>query len=80
MFPKNTSDVEYPQEERHRGTRLDGKDLVQAWHDAKPAGKVWDGAPGGPVLGMGGCPHGEVTPRGPNRLPSTCGTGGSCWR
>ncbi|XP_010721310.2 alkaline phosphatase, tissue-nonspecific isozyme-like [Meleagris gallopavo] len=40
MFPKNTSDVEYPQEERHRGTRLDGKDLVQAWHDAKPAGKV----------------------------------------
>uniref|UniRef100_A0A8C3KTR8 Alkaline phosphatase n=1 Tax=Chrysolophus pictus TaxID=9089 RepID=A0A8C3KTR8_CHRPC len=40
MFPRNTSDVEYPQEERHRGTRLDGKDLVQAWHDAKPAGKV----------------------------------------
>uniref|UniRef100_A0A669QLR0 Alkaline phosphatase n=2 Tax=Phasianus colchicus TaxID=9054 RepID=A0A669QLR0_PHACC len=40
MFPRNTSDVEYPQEERHRGTRLDGKDLVQAWHDTKPAGKV----------------------------------------
>ncbi|XP_021230334.1 alkaline phosphatase, tissue-nonspecific isozyme [Numida meleagris] len=40
MFPKNVSDVEYPQEERHRGTRLDRRDLVQAWRDAKPAGKV----------------------------------------
>ncbi|NXO01531.1 PPBT protein, partial [Rhinopomastus cyanomelas] len=40
MFPKNTSDVEYPQEDKHRGTRLDRKDLVQAWHDAKPPGKV----------------------------------------
>lgn len=40
MFPKNASDVEYPQEEKHRGTRLDRRDLVQAWHDTKPPGKV----------------------------------------
>ncbi|NXK86026.1 PPBT protein, partial [Formicarius rufipectus] len=40
MFPKNASDVEYPHEEKHRGTRLDHRDLVQAWHDAKPPGKV----------------------------------------
>ncbi|XP_071623544.1 alkaline phosphatase, tissue-nonspecific isozyme [Heliangelus exortis] len=40
MFPKNASDVEYPQEDKHRGTRLDRRDLVQAWHDAKPRGKV----------------------------------------
>ncbi|NXG02897.1 PPBT protein, partial [Sakesphorus luctuosus] len=40
MFPKNASDVEYPHEEKHRGTRLDRRDLVQAWHEAKPPGKV----------------------------------------
>ncbi|NXL86806.1 PPBT protein, partial [Alectura lathami] len=40
MFPKNASDVEYPQEERHRGTRLDRRDLVQEWHSVKPPGKV----------------------------------------
>ncbi|NXN18519.1 PPBT protein, partial [Indicator maculatus] len=40
MFPKNTSDVEYPHEDKHRGTRLDRRNLVQAWHDAKPPGKV----------------------------------------
>uniref|UniRef100_A0A8C3K6T2 Alkaline phosphatase n=1 Tax=Calidris pygmaea TaxID=425635 RepID=A0A8C3K6T2_9CHAR len=40
MFPKNASDVEYPHEEKHRGTRLDRRDLVQAWHDVKPPGKV----------------------------------------
>ncbi|NXW88085.1 PPBT protein, partial [Alopecoenas beccarii] len=40
MFPKNASDVEYPHEDKHRGTRLDRRDLVQAWHDAKPPGKV----------------------------------------
>ncbi|KFV63051.1 Alkaline phosphatase, tissue-nonspecific isozyme, partial [Dryobates pubescens] len=39
MFPKNASDVEYPQEDKHRGTRLDRRDLVRAWHDAKPPGK-----------------------------------------
>ncbi|NXF11382.1 PPBT protein, partial [Smithornis capensis] len=40
MFPKNASDVEYPHEEKHRGTRLDRRNLVQAWHNAKPPGKV----------------------------------------
>ncbi|NXY61607.1 PPBT protein, partial [Callaeas wilsoni] len=40
MYPKNVSDVEYPQEEKHRGTRLDGRNLVQAWQEAKPPGKV----------------------------------------
>ncbi|NXJ54380.1 PPBT protein, partial [Spizaetus tyrannus] len=40
MFPKNASDVEYPHEDKHRGTRLDRRDLVQAWHEAKPPGKV----------------------------------------
>ncbi|NXX84367.1 PPBT protein, partial [Urocolius indicus] len=40
MYPKNTSDVEYPHEDKHRGTRLDHRDLVQAWHDTKPPGKV----------------------------------------
>ncbi|NWI56537.1 PPBT protein, partial [Calyptomena viridis] len=40
MFPKNASDVEYPHEEKHRGTRLDRRNLVQAWHNVKPPGKV----------------------------------------
>ncbi|NWW67368.1 PPBT protein, partial [Ifrita kowaldi] len=40
MYPKNVSDVEYPHEEKHRGTRLDRRNLVQAWRDAKPPGKV----------------------------------------
>ncbi|NXW76947.1 PPBT protein, partial [Hirundo rustica] len=40
MYPKNVSDVEYPHEDKHRGTRLDGRNLVQAWHEAKPHGKV----------------------------------------
>ncbi|XP_017688857.1 PREDICTED: alkaline phosphatase, tissue-nonspecific isozyme [Lepidothrix coronata] len=40
MFPKNASDVEYPREEKHRGTRLDRRNLVQAWQEAKPPGKV----------------------------------------
>ncbi|NXP71848.1 PPBT protein, partial [Ramphastos sulfuratus] len=40
MFPKNASDVEYPHEDKHRGTRLDRRNLIQAWHSAKPPGKV----------------------------------------
>ncbi|NWV42397.1 PPBT protein, partial [Grantiella picta] len=40
MYPKNVSDVEYPHEEKHRGTRLDRRNLVQAWRDAKSPGKV----------------------------------------
>lgn len=49
MYPKNVSDVEYPHEEKHRGTRLDRRNLVQAWQDAKPPGKVT-----GPPWGGGG--------------------------
>lgn len=48
MYPKNVSDVEYPHEEKHRGTRLDRRNLVQAWQDAKPPGKVT-----GPPWGAG---------------------------
>uniref|UniRef100_A0A8C4KP33 Alkaline phosphatase n=1 Tax=Dromaius novaehollandiae TaxID=8790 RepID=A0A8C4KP33_DRONO len=48
MFPKNASDVEYPGEERHRGTRLDRRDLVQAWRDSKP------------VMMMGGLAGGRI--------------------
>ncbi|NXS35568.1 PPBT protein, partial [Pomatostomus ruficeps] len=40
MYPKNVSDVEYPHEEKHRGTRLDRRNLVQMWQDVKPPGKV----------------------------------------
>lgn len=51
MFPKNASDVEYPHEDKHRGTRLDRRDLVQAWYEAKPPGKVT-----GTLLCGGGTP------------------------
>uniref|UniRef100_A0A670JD19 Alkaline phosphatase n=1 Tax=Podarcis muralis TaxID=64176 RepID=A0A670JD19_PODMU len=46
MFPKNTSDVEYPNEEKFRGTRLDGRNLIEAWRKTKPKDKnafyVWN--------------------------------------
>ncbi|KAJ8332710.1 hypothetical protein SKAU_G00424990 [Synaphobranchus kaupii] len=31
MYPKNTSDVEYPGERKHMGTRKDGRNLVEEW-------------------------------------------------
>ncbi|KAJ8360465.1 hypothetical protein SKAU_G00169900 [Synaphobranchus kaupii] len=31
MFPQNTSDVEYPREHKHSGTRKDGRNLVEEW-------------------------------------------------
>ncbi|KAJ3602525.1 hypothetical protein NHX12_030278 [Muraenolepis orangiensis] len=31
MFPKNMSDVEYPGQTKHSGTRRDGRNLVQEW-------------------------------------------------
>ncbi|KAG5838960.1 hypothetical protein ANANG_G00229290 [Anguilla anguilla] len=31
MYPKNTSDVEYPGERKHMGTRKDGRNLVKEW-------------------------------------------------
>uniref|UniRef100_A0AAQ4P3R4 Alkaline phosphatase n=1 Tax=Gasterosteus aculeatus aculeatus TaxID=481459 RepID=A0AAQ4P3R4_GASAC len=45
MFPKNTSDVEYPGVAKHSGTRNDGRNLVQEWIDGKKAKKghyVWN--------------------------------------
>ncbi|XP_061457182.1 alkaline phosphatase, tissue-nonspecific isozyme [Rhineura floridana] len=46
MFPKNTSDVEYPNEEKYRGTRLDGRNLIDVWRKKKPEDKnafyVWN--------------------------------------
>lgn len=54
MYPKNVSDVEYPHEEKHRGTRLDGRNLVQAWQEAKPRGKV--------TGTLGGWGHTHITP------------------
>uniref|UniRef100_A0A8C4PEM2 Alkaline phosphatase n=1 Tax=Dromaius novaehollandiae TaxID=8790 RepID=A0A8C4PEM2_DRONO len=65
MFPKNASDVEYPGEERHRGTRLDRRDLVQAWRDSKPpgAGHQRGDATGVMMMGvmmMGGLAGGRI--------------------
>lgn len=31
MFPKNTSDVEFPDAAKHSGTRKDGRSLVKEW-------------------------------------------------
>lgn len=31
MFPENMSDVEYPGEKKHSGTRKDGRNLIQEW-------------------------------------------------
>ncbi|KAF4094043.1 hypothetical protein AMELA_G00008420 [Ameiurus melas] len=33
MLPKNMSDVEYPSEKKHSGTRKDGRNLIQEWTD-----------------------------------------------
>lgn len=33
MFPKNQSDVEYPDNAKHSGTRKDGRNLVQEWKE-----------------------------------------------
>lgn len=45
MFPKNVSDVEYPNVAKHSGTRKDGRNLVQEWRDRMEAQKghyVWN--------------------------------------
>uniref|UniRef100_A0A8D0GJB1 Alkaline phosphatase n=1 Tax=Sphenodon punctatus TaxID=8508 RepID=A0A8D0GJB1_SPHPU len=46
MFPKNTSDVEYPDEDKYRGTRLDNRSLIDVWKNRKPRDKnahyVWN--------------------------------------
>ncbi|XP_062049129.1 alkaline phosphatase, tissue-nonspecific isozyme isoform X2 [Lepus europaeus] len=46
MYPKNRTDVEYEVDEKARGTRLDGLDLVDIWRSFKPRHKhshfVWN--------------------------------------
>uniref|UniRef100_A0A4W5KPN4 Alkaline phosphatase n=1 Tax=Hucho hucho TaxID=62062 RepID=A0A4W5KPN4_9TELE len=45
MFPKNQSDVEYPGEKKHFGTRKDGRNLVEEWTNRmknKKAKYVWN--------------------------------------
>ncbi|XP_017573422.1 alkaline phosphatase, tissue-nonspecific isozyme [Pygocentrus nattereri] len=45
MLPKNTSDVEYPEEKKHSGTRKDGRNLIQEWIDRRKDKKgyyVWN--------------------------------------
>ncbi|KAJ6656760.1 hypothetical protein lerEdw1_003091 [Lerista edwardsae] len=48
MYPKNTSDVEYPDDEKSRGTRLDNRNLIHVWKERKPREKnahyVWNRA------------------------------------
>ncbi|XP_029442663.1 LOW QUALITY PROTEIN: alkaline phosphatase, tissue-nonspecific isozyme-like [Rhinatrema bivittatum] len=39
MYPKNTPDVEYPEEGKANGTRLDGLNLTHIWVRKKPANK-----------------------------------------
>lgn len=48
MFPKNRTDVEYEQDEKARGTRLDGLNLIDIWKSFKPRQKV---AARGPMRG-----------------------------
>lgn len=40
MFPKNRTDVEYEMDEKSRGTRLDGLNLIDIWKNFKPRHKV----------------------------------------
>lgn len=35
MYPKNTPDVEYPNEYKANGTRRDGRRLVDEWKSSK---------------------------------------------
>ncbi|XP_063798130.1 alkaline phosphatase, tissue-nonspecific isozyme isoform X2 [Pseudophryne corroboree] len=46
MFPKNTSDIEHPTDEKANGTRLDGLNLTHVWlnkKDSKKAARyVWN--------------------------------------
>ncbi|KAH0503029.1 Alkaline phosphatase, tissue-nonspecific isozyme [Microtus ochrogaster] len=46
MYPKNRTDVEYELDEKARGTRLDGLDLISIWKSFKPRHKhshyVWN--------------------------------------
>lgn len=43
MYPKNRTDVEYELDEKAKGTRLDGLDLISIWKSFKPRHKVTNG-------------------------------------
>lgn len=47
MFPKNRTDVEYDLDEKARGTRLDGLNLIDIWKSFKPRHKVARSGPDG---------------------------------
>lgn len=55
MFPKNRTDVEYELDEKARGTRLDGLNLIDIWKSFKPRHKVAVQGPdaGWPAVGPG---------------------------
>ncbi|XP_053546205.1 alkaline phosphatase, tissue-nonspecific isozyme-like [Bombina bombina] len=40
MYPWDTTDVEYPEDQTCNGTRKDGKNLIKIWEEKKPAGKT----------------------------------------
>ncbi|XP_051967673.1 alkaline phosphatase-like [Xyrauchen texanus] len=45
MYPRNTSDVEYPTDIKHNGTRKDGRNLLEEWIDGvkdKRGQYVWN--------------------------------------
>ncbi|XP_039611642.1 alkaline phosphatase, tissue-nonspecific isozyme [Polypterus senegalus] len=45
MYPKNTPDMEYPNEPKYNGTRRDGRKLVEEWKQGKKkAHYVWNKA------------------------------------
>lgn len=53
MYPKNRTDVEYELDEKARGTRLDGLDLISIWKSFKPRHKVADSRRWGQLWDLG---------------------------
>lgn len=53
MHPKNKTDVEYELDEKARGTRLDGLDLISIWKSFKPRHKVAEGCGWGELWDLG---------------------------
>lgn len=53
MYPKNRTDVEYELDEKARGTRLDGLDLISIWKSFKPRHKVANGCRWGQLWDLG---------------------------
>lgn len=66
MYPKNRTDVEYELDEKARGTRLDGLDLISIWKSFKPRHKV-----------ANGCRWGQLWDHGPQMFSSREGPASS---